>query len=246
MSVTEFKLQYETADDTMSSGIPVIIAAGGSSLRMKGINKQFAELLGVPVLARTLLKFEECPKISRIIIVTRPDSILPVQELCQKYLITKVTDILEGGNNRHESVMNGFSRLSQDEKKVLIHDGARPLVNNETILDVIDALDNFDAAVCTVPVNDTVKLITADGTVDKTLDRTLIHMAQTPQGVDVFKYRQACETVDATQLTDDSAVMEAAGFRVAYTKGDKSNIKITTKEDIPLAEFYLKENGLCE
>ena len=246
MSVTEFKLQYETANTTENGGIPVIIAAGGSSLRMKGTDKQFVQLLGVPVLARTLLKFEQCSKISRIIIVTRPDSILSVQELCQKYLITKVTDILEGGCNRHESVMNGFLRLSQNEKKVLIHDGARPLINNQTIIDVIEALENYDAAVCTVPVNDTVKLITTDGIIDKTLDRSLIHLAQTPQGVDVLKYKKACETMDATLLTDDSAVMEAAGYRVAYTKGDKSNIKITTKEDIPLAEFYLKENGLCE
>lgn len=246
MSVTKFKLQYETINCAQNDAIPVIIAAGGSSLRMEGTDKQFVQLLGVPVLARTLLMFEQCSKISRIIIVTRTDSILPVQELCQKYLITKVTDILEGGNNRHESVMNGLSRLISDENKVLIHDGARPLVNNETILGVIDALDNFDAAVCTVPVNDTVKFITRDGIVDKTLDRSLIHLAQTPQGVDVLKYKKACETVDATRLTDDSAVMEAAGYRVAYTKGYKSNIKITTKEDIPLAEFYLKENGLCE
>lgn len=246
MSTTEFKLQYETANKTANGGIPVIIAAGGSSLRMKGTNKQFAHLLGVPVLARTLLKFEECPKISRIIIVTKSDSILPVQELCQKYLISKVSDILEGGCNRHESVMKGFSRLRSDENKVLIHDGARPLVNNETILGVINALDNFDAAVCTVPVNDTVKLITAGGSIDKTLDRNLIQLAQTPQGVDVSKYKKACKTVDATLLTDDSAVMEAAGYTVKYTKGDKTNIKITTKEDIPLAEFYLKENGLCE
>lgn len=244
--MTKFKLQYETAKTAENDGVPVIIAAGGSSLRMKGTDKQFVQLSGIPVLARTLLKFEECSKISRIIIVTRPDSILPVQELCQKYLITKVTDILEGGSNRHESVMNGFLRLSQDEKKVLIHDGARPLVTEEVICGVTDALVKFDAAVCTVPVNDTVKLITADGTIDKTLDRSLIHLAQTPQGVDVLKYRQACEAIDATLFTDDSAVMEAAGYTVAYTMGDKSNIKITTKEDIPLAEFYLKENGLCE
>lgn len=246
MSITEFKLQYETATQSSNGGIPVIIAAGGSSLRMKGTNKQFVQLLGIPVLARTLLKFEECPKISRIIIVTKSDSVLPVQELCQKYLITKVTDILEGGSNRHQSVMNGFSRLRSDEKKVLIHDGARPLVNNETILGVINALDNFDAVVCTVPVNDTVKLVSADGKIEKTLDRNLIQLAQTPQGVDVSKYKKACEAVDATLLTDDSAVMEAAGYTVKYTKGDKTNIKITTQEDVPLAEFYLKENGLCE
>lgn len=246
MSITEFKLQYETATQSSNGGIPVIIAAGGSSLRMKGTNKQFVQLLGIPVLARTLLKFEECPKISRIIIVTKSDSVLLVQELCQKYLITKVSDILEGGSNRHQSVMNGFSRLRSDEKKVLIHDGARPLVNNETILGVINALDNFDSAVCTVSVNDTVKLVSAEGTIDKTLDRNLIQLAQTPQGVDVSKYKKACETVDATLLTDDSAVMEAAGYTVKYTKGDKTNIKITTQEDIPLAEFYLKENGLCE
>ncbi len=246
MSKTEFKLQYETLSQSVNCGVPVIIAAGGSSLRMKGTDKQFAELVGIPVLARTLLKFEECPRISRIIIVTKSDSILPVQELCHKYLITKVSDILEGGSNRHESVMNGFSRLSPDEEKVLIHDGARPLVTDKIICEVIEALANFDAAVCTIPVNDTVKLVNTDGIIDKTLDRSLIHLAQTPQGVDVLKYKDACKKVDATLLTDDSAVMEAAGYTVKYTKGNKTNIKITTKEDIPLAEFYLKENGLCE
>ena len=246
MSATEFKLQYETLNQGVENGVPVIIAAGGSSLRMKGTDKQFAELLGLPVLARTLLKFEECPKISRIIIVTKKESVLSVQELCDKHLINKVTDILEGGSNRHESVMNGFSRLSPDETRVLIHDGARPLVANETICGVIDALETFDAAVCTIPVNDTVKLIGENGTIQKTLDRSLIQLAQTPQGVDVAKYREACSRVDAASLTDDSAVMEAAGYTVKYTKGSKSNIKITTREDIPLAEFYLKEQGLCE
>ena len=246
MSATEFKLQYKAVNQNKNEGIPVIIAAGGSSSRMHGTDKQFAELLSLPVLVRTLLKFEECQKISRIIIVTKEESILPVQELCQKYLISKVTDILAGGSNRHESVMNGFSRLAIDDKKVLIHDGARPLVTEEIINGVISALETYDAAVCTVPVNDTVKLVCSDGTVDKTLDRSLIHLAQTPQGVDVLKYKEACQRIDATVLTDDSAVMEAAGYTVKYTCGSKSNLKITTKEDIPLAEFYLKENGLCE
>lgn len=239
MPVTEFALSFETVEQTNKKSIPAVIVAAGSSTRMKGHDKQFLDILGMPVLARTLIAFENCDFISKIIVVTRAESLLSVQMLCDKYGIEKVSDIVIGGKNRHESVMAGIEKLDLSDKKVLIHDGARPLVDNKIIKDVVNALENFDAAVCTVGVNDTVKLTNNGQTVLKTVDRSSVRLAQTPQGVDVAKYKEASLKSNAADFTDDASLMENAGYSVAITQGSVKNLKITTAEDVSLAEFYI-------
>ena len=109
--------------------VPVIIAAAGSSSRMQGISKMFEPILGVPVIVHTLRAFEKSPLISNIILVTKSEDILRLQLLVDEYGISKVTDIVEGGNNRQESVKNGLSVIDKSAQSVLIHDGARPLVS---------------------------------------------------------------------------------------------------------------------
>lgn len=247
MNITELKLQYELCESN-GSGIPVIIVAAGNSTRMKGINKQFMQLMGIPVIARTLMAFEHCDVISKIIIVTASDSVADMQLICDKYMISKVTDIVVGGADRHESVMNGISRLDTTDSKVLIHDGARPFVENSTIVDVAKALDRFDAALCVHKINDTVKKVDENGIVTKTVDRAALYGAQTPQGVDVAKYKKACETAEnASQFTDDASIMETAGYTVKAVISSNKNIKITTPDDIIIAEGILKgEDNLCE
>lgn len=247
MNATELKLQYNVCYNS-NGGIPVIIVAAGNSTRMGGINKQFVPLLGIPVIARTLMAFETSTEISKIIIVTAKDQVLDMQLICDKYMISKVTDITVGGKNRHESVINGIDKLDSIDGKVLIHDGARPLIDSNTITAVVRALYNYDSALCVRKINDTVKTVDESGMVMSTVDRSLLYSAQTPQGVDVQKYKKACEIISNVEsFTDDASVMEAAGFTVKAIIGSSKNIKITTPDDLIIAEALLKGDGLiCE
>lgn len=240
MNKTETKLEYDVSQYS-DTAIPAIIVAAGNSTRMQGINKQFMPVLGVPVIARTLMTFEACRDVSKIIVVTSKDSIIDMQLVCEKYMITKVTDIIEGGTNRHESVMNGLSRLDVLDNKVLIHDGARPFVAVDTISDVVGALSDYDCALCVNKINDTVKQVDDCGIVTNTVDRSMLYAAQTPQGVDVNKYKNACERLENVDLfTDDASIMEQAGYSVKAIIGSGKNIKITTPDDIAIAEAIVK------
>lgn len=240
MNKTEIKLEYNICESNCKA-LPVIIVAAGKSTRMNGVNKQFINILNVPVIAHTLMTFESCPYISKIILVASGDTILDMQNICEKYSITKLTDVVAGGKNRHESVMNGIGRLSALDKKVLIHDGARPFVKTNTIRDVVLQLDSYDAALCVSKINDTVKKVDENGFVVSTVDRTNLYAAHTPQGVDVEKYLSACKSVENVDLlTDDVSIMEAAGYVVKTVLDDGKNIKITTPDDIAVAEAFVK------
>ena len=171
----------------------------------------------------------------------RKEDINALELLCEKYGITKLSDIVAGGENRHLSVMNGFACLDNGTDAVLIHDGARPLVDDVTICAVANALSKYDAVTCAVKVKDTIKQIAPDGKIEKTLDRSSLAAVQTPQGVRVNGYLDAVKKAEnPSEFTDDPSIMEAAGY-IAYTvEGSYKNIKITTPEDIALAEIYLK------
>lgn len=239
MQKTKLKLDYSICEDT--GGIPVIVVAAGASSRMQGTNKQLAEIGGIPVIIRTLQKFENCKAISNIILVVRDEDLFQIQMLCEKFMITKLTDIVCGGASRQESVLNGFDRLSNDDEKVLIHDGARPFVTSEIICSVADALDDFSAVTCAVKVKDTIKQVDENGQVLKTIPRENLVSVQTPQGVRVKEYLAATHNVDVSVFTDDTSLMEAAGYSVGITGGSYKNIKITTKEDLILAETFISE-----
>lgn len=240
MNITESKLHYSLCKKN-DAAIPVIIVAAGASTRMQGINKQFMPVLGVPVIARTIMTFESCADISKIIVVTAGDSVIDMQLLCEKYSFSKVTDIIEGGLNRHQSVMKGIARLTPNDKAVLIHDGARPFVTVQTISDVVTALKDFDAVLCAGKINDTVKKVDANGLVQTTIDRSMLYAAQTPQGIDVEKYKNACNILDDVEnFTDDASVMEAAGYTVKIVVSSGKNIKITTPDDIAIAEALVR------
>lgn len=243
--ITKTDLDYELTE-TPKDGIPVIVVAAGSFTRMNGVNKQLAQIGGIPVIIRTLMAFERCEKISDIILVVRADDIFSMQLLTEKYNISKLSDIVCGGSNRQESVLKGLARVGTDKENVLIHDGARPLVSEKVIQNVIKGLGLSLAVTCAVPIIDTVKQINNGGVVEKTLDRTNLVAVQTPQGVRIEDYRKAIQTVgDLSKFTDDTSIMEAADFKVLTVEGDRSNIKITTKSDIALAEILL-EGSVCE
>ncbi|MBR4123822.1 MAG: 2-C-methyl-D-erythritol 4-phosphate cytidylyltransferase [Clostridia bacterium] len=240
---TETKLCYEAYENDQNA-IPVIIVAAGNSTRM-GQNKQFMEILGLPVIVRTLMAFQKSKVVSRIILVVKAEDIFTFQLLAEKYGISKVSDIVCGGENRQQSVLNGFARLSQNENEVLIHDGARPLVSEKTICSVAEALKNCSAATCGVRVKDTIKQTDKNGKILKTVDRSCLFSVQTPQAVRKADYLSAVEKIgDISSFTDDTSIMEAAGYDCFMVEGDYKNIKITTREDIPLAENFLKEEEI--
>ena len=240
MLKTEFELQF-TAESFENDKLPVIIVAAGSSSRMKGINKLFLDIGGIPVIVKTLLAFQESPLISKIILVTSEENVLDIEKLSIEYNITKLSDIALGGANRFYSVLNGIEKLDLCDEKVLIHDGARPFVDNKVIGNVCAALQNFDAAVCAVPLKDTVKIADENGLVSATPVRSTLFAAQTPQGVNVNLYKTSAEKIlDKDSITDDASVMEACGYDVKIVLGDYKNIKITTPEDIVVARAMLE------
>lgn len=241
MTETKQKLEYNIISEI--EAVPAIIVAAGSSNRMQGINKQFLELGGIPVIVRTLLKFQKSSVISRIILVTRAEDIFALQKLANEHNITKLSDIVCGGNSRQESVLNGFARLGKDESRVLIHDGARPFVSDSIITAVAEKLGEYSAVTCAVKVKDTVKQVDENGKVIKTLERDSLVSVQTPQGVNKSQYLSAVEKAgDVSCFTDDMSVMEYGGYEVYTINGSYKNIKITTPEDIFIAESFLEED----
>ncbi len=238
MNITKPSLQYEVNNEK-TQGIPVIVVAAGSSTRM-GKNKQLINVCGLPVLVRTLKAFQQCESVSNIILVASSETVLEYQKLCDSYMVTKVSDIVEGGNNRQESVLCGIKRLKADDEFVLIHDGARPLVSEDIINRVIDGLKNYSAVTPVVKVKDTIKEIDQNGVVVKTVKRDALVQVQTPQGVNVKEYLCALENRDLSLFTDDVSIFEAAGQRVLTVEGDYKNIKITTPDDVAIAEAFLK------
>lgn len=241
MNKTEIKLEYEVALEK-NEGIPAIIVAAGASRRMNGINKQFLSIKGIPVIAKTLLAFEKCSAVKNIILVVRDEDIYDLQLLAEKYSISKLSDIVCGGKTRQDSVLRGLSRLAKQDEKVLIHDGARPFVSEEIIASVAKALDDFSSVTCAVKVKDTIKEIDENGVVIKTLNRERLSSVQTPQGVRTADYFAAIEKIgDVSAFTDDTSIMEAAGYTTVTVEGSYKNIKITTPEDIALAEALQEE-----
>lgn len=238
MPKLEFEIEFKRVEEK-SKRLPVIIVAAGTSSRMNGTDKQFALIGGIPVLARTLSAFEKSPFISEITVVTREEKIAEISKLGSKYAISKLKNVIEGGESREQSVNNGVLLYKGLAEKVLVHDGARPLVSGETIEKVVSALDEFDSVTCAVKVKDTIKRADKNGIVTETLNRDELLSVQTPQGVNVEKFLAAANGVDLSKFTDDTSVMESLGEKTKITEGNTENIKITTPEDILVAEAYI-------
>ncbi len=238
MQRLDFALQFEKIE-TSAQGYPVIIVAAGSSSRMQGVDKQFAPLGGIPVLARTLRAFENSRHITEITVVTRKEKIADIKKLAERYAVGKLKNVIEGGSCREESVKNGVELYRGKCDKILIHDGARPLVTEEIIKGVAEALSDFDSVTCGVTPKDTVKQVNADGIAVSTPDRNTLVLVQTPQGVSVSKFLETADSQDLSRFTDDTSVMEFSGLLTKITAGDYTNIKITTPEDILVAEGYI-------
>ncbi len=221
--------------------VGAVIAAGGSSQRMGGIDKTFAPLGAEPVLARVVAAFQSCAAVDQIVIVLPERSLEAGRQLVAAHAWPKVTAVIAGGARRQDSVLNGLEKLA-DCRWAVIHDGARPLVTPELIERGLAAAEETGAAIAAVPVTDTIKVAADDLTVQGTPPRRNLWSVQTPQ---VFRYDLIVPAYRQLKIevTDDSAAVERTGGRVRIYLGAYDNIKVTTPDDLDVAELLLRKRG---
>jgi len=226
-----------------------LVPAAGMGKRMgASINKQYLQLAGKPIVVNTLQVFQDSQEISGIILVIPTDEIPYCQkEVVEKYSLTKVLEIVPGGSERQHSVRNGLVALQQyasTDAIVLIHDGVRPFIDGLILQKSIALAATGIGALVAVQVKDTIKVV-QDGIVVATPERAGLWQAQTPQsflfGQILQAHNQAAN--DVFLGTDDCSLLERCGGTISIIPGSYRNIKITTPEDLLLAEAFLKEAG---
>lgn len=223
--------------------VTAIIVAAGSGKRFGGsVKKQFLELKKKPILIHTLERFQHCEDVDNIVLVVPEAQIIDIKEKLVNSHLTKVTQIVPGGRERYFSVFEGIKVLPDSTEYVAVHDGVRPLVTVEKISRVIQAAKKYGSAILGVIPKDTIKTV-RDGFVRETLDRGEMIAVQTPQ---VFKkdilvsaYHHAL--ANKQYGTDDSTLVENLGHRIYVVPGDYENIKITSAEDLIIAEKLLDD-----
>lgn len=225
-----------------------IIPAAGAGRRMNaGINKQYLLLGGEPIVGRTIRTLSGFDVIDEVVVVV-PEAEIPFcrREVVERMGLRTVSRIVAGGSERQHSVLNALVSLdASPDDIIIIHDGVRPFVTKEMVTGVIDALrGGADGAVVAVPLKDTVKVVAGDAVV-RTPDRSAMRLAQTPQGFRMKTILEAHRIAvrDGHLGTDDASLLERLGRTVVVVPGDYRNIKITTPEDLILAEAFLAEEG---
>lgn len=225
----------------MSAGAYAILLAGGSGDRMgAGENKVFLRLRGIPAIVRALAPFSTL--CDGVIVVARACDADEMRAVLQRYGMSRLTSaVVVGGEDRQASVANGLAAVPKDAKIVLVHDGARALVDESVIRRVLDSTSAYGTGVAALPVTDTVKRADADGVVLQTLERSELYAMQTPQGfrADWLIEAHAKALRDGFRATDDAALLEHAGRPVRLCAGSRDNIKLTTPFDLALADLIL-------
>ncbi len=217
-----------------------IILASGKSTRMGGkVDKAFFSLVNKPVVAWSLLAFEKCAAIDRIVLVVRKDQLAASQAVVKMFGISKVNKIVAGGARRQDSVQAGLAVCDVDTRLVVIHDGARPLVTPEMITDVLEPLKKVSAATLGQQVTDTIKLCEKGTSVSRTVSRDKLWAVQTPQAFNFRELQVALKEVKE-EVTDECMALEQAGKPVKIVENFKPNFKITVPEDLLLAAQLLK------
>lgn len=221
-----------------------VIAAAGSSTRMQngsGITKQHLLLKGIPVVVHTLLAFENCQLINEIVVAAREEDIPLFEGYRDTYHIKKLRGVVSGGETRQQSVLRGFDAIDPKAKFVAIHDGARCLVTCDMIENVCRAAYRHKAAIAATAVRDTVKIADKNKFIDSTADRDLVWLAATPQVFYTTLYRAAAYSARENKFTatDDAQLVERIRNPVRLVECGRENIKITTPDDIILAEEIL-------
>lgn len=221
-----------------------VIVAAGSSQRM-GSDKIMMKLGAMPVLARTVLAFENNEYVDEIIIVTKTEKLEEIADLCFKNGLHKVKKVVSGGATRMESALAGVSACRHGAELIAIHDGARPLVSQELITRTIEAARAYRAAVPAVASTDTLKAVDERGFITGTLDRTMTRRVQTPQvfEADLIKGALTKAVELKLTLTDDCSAMDMMGVKTITVEGELTNIKITTPEDMVTAKAIVEDRG---
>ncbi len=226
--------------------VTAIFPAAGSSVRMGGgVNKNLLELAGEPILIRTLKTFSQVGRVNFLIVVVAAHEVAAVEGLLSATAGLKPWRVTVGGSERQYSIANGLKLLPDDAEIILVHDAARPLISARTIDDVIDAAERFGGAIAAVPSKDTIKIVDADGFVKSTPPRSELVAVQTPQGFkrEILLQAYAQAAADKFLGTDDASLVERLGARVKVVASSYDNIKITTPEDLGVAETLLRSEN---
>ena len=225
---------------TGNQRVGAVIVAAGSSRRMGGVDKAFALLGEKPILARVVDTFQRCNPIDQIIVVLSEQNLERGKQLVAEQGWSKVVDVCAGGRRRQDSVATGLRRLSNCDW-VVIHDGARPLVTVDLINRGLEAAKETGGAVAAVPVTDTIKLAGDDRIVRQTPPRQNLWAVQTPQVFCIDIVTEAYSRANG-DVTDDASLVEQLGYRVKLYMGAYDNIKITTPDDLALAEVLWQKH----
>lgn len=222
----------------------IIVAAGRGQRMGVQTDKAFLSLGPKPVVAWSLLAFEECVEIDRIVLVVRREQVMAAKTVAQMFGISKLSAVVIGGANRQDSVLNGINELDPDTRYVCVHDGARPCVKPELIQATLRCAKRHGSGVAASRIWDTVKFVERGTVVDHTVDRTKLWRVQTPQTFAINVLTRAYDEVKKKKatVTDDAAAVELLGESVRLVEWTKPNIKITTADDLPLAAAALQIN----
>ncbi|GMX60160.1 2-C-methyl-D-erythritol 4-phosphate cytidylyltransferase [Paenibacillus elgii] len=227
----------------MTDKLGVVIVAAGRGSRMRTQeSKQYLLLDGKPILVHTLELFDRLEAVSDVVLVTGADDVERCQGYIEAYGLRKVKRVIPGGKERQDSVYQGLLALDGSTRWVMVHDGVRPFAAREHIAACLGKARETEAAVLAVPVKDTIKIVDGEGLIQATPDRRSLWAIQTPQAFRFSLLREAHERAREEGFvgTDDAMLVERLGVRVAVVEADYYNIKITTPEDLPWAEWIIR------
>ncbi len=226
----------------MKEPVIAIVPAAGLGKRFgKGTNKPLVSLCGKPLLLWALETLQDIPEIAEIIPVVKEQDIKLCKEIFEEYPVAKIRRMALGGRERQDSIFNGLKLIDDRASVVLVHDGVRPLIEPRVIKNALKQMHDCDGVVIGVPMKDTVKEV-REGIVMKTPERDLLWAVQTPQ---IFHFQALYDAyekamADSFYTTDDSALVERNGGMIKMVRGSYTNIKVTTPEDLLIAEVFLK------
>jgi len=229
--------------------VAIVPAAGSGSRMNREISKQYLRLAGRPVLVHTLQVLEACPGVDGLFVVVPPQDAASVRSgVIDPWNLKKVAAVIAGGRERQDSVRAGLDALGRDAQIVIVHDAVRPLIGVETVERCIREAAECGAVTVGVPVKDTVKEVAPDGRVLRTCDRSALWLTQTPQAFrrDILERAHREALRDGIRATDDTSLVERLGIAVRMIPGDYRNIKITTPEDLVIAEALLAASRQAE
>ena len=228
------------ASETSDERLGVVVVAAGRSTRMGGTDKTFALIHGVPLVVHTLRRLAESEVVERIVLVVAAEAVQSAEEMVSEFGIAKVVAVCAGGARRQDSVYAGLVALGEC-RWVAVHDGARPCVTGDVLTRGLEAARTSGAAIAAVPVKDTIKVVDDGQVVVETPDRSTLWAAQTPQ---IFQRGLLMEAHRNAQgdFTDDAAMVESSGHPVSVFWGSYDNLKVTTPEDLAIAEQIIGQS----